>query len=166
MKMKVIFLDVDWVLVEIPNEQNVKAAKEKFWTLWYWNEKLFSKKAWLILKWLLEETWAKIVMSSSWRYSDSLMEVLSNACKNIWFNIQDYIIWRTKRLEWWRWEEIEDFVKWNKIEHFVILDDCSYKIDTNEFVNEHFILTDWYECFSEEDKKKAIEILKIKKNFE
>ncbi len=72
--MKIIFLDVDWVLIrywDTPKIRKTRAEKRQGWIILELDEDLADN-----LKKLIKETWAKIVVSSSWRRGTTLMDVL------------------------------------------------------------------------------------------
>ena len=142
--MKVIFLDIDGVL-------NVRSQeRDEFGSLFH--EEFVNN-----LKHIIEETDAKIVISSTWRFSGlNTMQQMwkkrnlpgeviditpfksekEKECKNIWDNLPF-----KERCE--RGWEIEDWLDINKPEKYVILDDDNDFLDHQIF---NFVQTfdDWH----------------------
>lgn len=125
--MKVIFLDIDWVLIAIWKWllRKGRHQKRKWWLLTDFDEYLV-----LNLKHLLKVTWAKIVISSSWRYN---MERTKTYFLEAWLD-WNLVIWKTPNWLWyWRWNEILhwifDYIEWPmiywNIEKWIVIDDDS-----------------------------------------
>jgi len=131
--MKIIFLDLDWVLKKIPSakERKSRAEKTTFDFLYEFDKDLVEN-----LKYLLDQTNAKIVISSSWRHN---MDRVYQSFKEAELNIE-LIIWKTdSNLNYWRWNEVltyvMDFHKQNEhrdyydfqvIDNFVMIDDDDF----------------------------------------
>lgn len=155
--MKIIFLDIDWVLIRLPTKKNIELVKN----FWRFNINLISDKSLFLLKELIKKTWVRIIISSSWRNSNKLLELFYNKCKEVWFDIKEFVIWKTIS-EWYfnRWKEIKHFIdNFNEnIENFLILDDEDFDI-IDLFWKENFIITNWENWFDYWDFKKALNIL-------
>lgn len=128
--MKIIFLDLDWVLKKIPNIKEIrKSRSEKGWFdfLYELDKDLVNN-----LKYLIYKTNSKIVISSSWRHN---MERVYKSFTDLWFDL-DFIIWKTPSdLNYWRWHEVLTYVMDNIknscmfediIENFVMIDDDDF----------------------------------------
>ena len=145
---KIIFLDFDGVIT----------TRDSKWEID--NEKC------LLVKKICDETGAKIVISSSWRYST--VEKTIEAYKLYDWILTPYIIDVTENLSMsigWdllsyfpqRGLEISEYInKHNLIQNYVILDDDS---DMLYIQKDHFIKTDTYKGLSEENVQQAIKIL-------
>jgi hypothetical protein len=126
--MKIIFLDLDGVLKKIPSAKERKSRAEKSWFDFIYE---LDKDLVDNFKYLLEKTWAKIVISSSWRHNmDRVYKSFTEAGIDI-----NLIIWKTKsNLDYWRWNEVltrifdyikSDMIKWD-IKDFVMIDDDDF----------------------------------------
>ena len=145
---KIIFLDFDGVITTYASKWEID------------NEKC------LLVKKICDETGAKIVISSSWRYST--VEKTINAYKLHDWILTPYIIDVTENLSMsigWdllsyfpqRGLEISEYInKHELIQNYIILDDDS---DMLYIQKDHFIKTDTYKGLSEENVKQAIQIL-------
>ena len=156
--MVIIFLDFDGVITTEKTRYKLDPAKLE------------------LLKEILDETGAKLVISSSWRkYTlEATKEYLSTVSHFVPFPFPfvDDIIGVTERLSYQcsetyyhsvpRGEEIELWInKWNKhnedkIENYIILDD---DLDMLISQKNHFIHTHWKTGLNKRDVKKAIKIL-------
>jgi hypothetical protein len=160
--MKVVFLDIDGVLV-------TSSSKNKY----NWlkalgqnpaEEEQFDTKAIHNLNQLLEKTGAFVTVISQWRRTVSLGKIkslLTNAGFTYWHRIMDTYDWFCEKD--WRPDEIEEFLVENLTKDdeeypvpYVILDDNS---DYKDFQLPHHVRTDPEIGFSEENLNKAIEIL-------
>ena len=145
--MKVIFLDFDGVIT-IPPKWYLKADKIK------------------LIKRIVDETAAKIVVSSSWR-----MQTVEETRKSMVY--KEKRCPRNKMLYWlidnlydvtpWvglgngRGGEIQQYLNDHpEIDNYVIIDDDS---DMLESQLDHFVQTNWEVGLTEEDVNKAIKIL-------
>ena len=157
--MKIVFLDVDGVL----NSEKSHSLQDNN-QHWTWNE--VAEMHLVLLKEIIEETGAKIVLSSSWRLyhpfhtghktiTDGLMKVLVDKLNNFGLSILDVTpeipnVIRGVEVATWLDEHLD-------IENYVILDDDA---DFLEEQKEHFIHTTFKNGLTEELAKKAIEIVK------
>lgn len=143
--MKIIFLDFDGVLSHYNSGYNIDPEKVE-----------------LLLK-IVEETGAKIVISSSWRYNT--VELTKKKLGDLSFF--EHTIDVTPRLTYVvdggyhsvpRGEEIKCWLKKHKnIDNYVILDD-----EVNDMLfyqKDHIVETDMYTGLSEKHVKQAIKIL-------
>jgi hypothetical protein len=108
--MKIIFLDIDWVL--IPNFNHEEIDQE-------WNVECCDN-----LVEIIESTNAKIVISSSWRHN---IKNLKKAWLKAWLD-EDFIIWVTPSKTWWgRDEEIKQYLEWQSFNpYYMWLDYISW----------------------------------------
>lgn len=139
--MKVIFLDVDGVL---------NSVEDRFsWTI-------ETDKHLKLLKYIIDNTNAKIVISSSWRILSGTKNTLIKRLKD--FNIEVYS--ETPHLcsdGIRRGDEIRQWLKENKeIENFVILDDES---DMREFTKTNLFQTNMEIGLTKDIADKVIEFL-------
>lgn len=140
--MKIIFLDFDGVITSYYTKYRISKDKIK------------------LIENLINETGAKIVISSSWRHGSKNVEEFIN--KNL-SEISDSIfvksiIGLTEVLSPVRGEEIQ---KWiddhnNEIESYVILDDDSDMLDEQLY---NFVQTDGYEGITEREIRLSKHIL-------
>ena len=139
--MKIIFLDVDGVL---------NSYKDRFSYILETDYHLE------LLQRLVEQTGAKLVLSSSWRLGERIDDTLATRLKD--FNMKT--IGSTPCLiDSCRGDEIREWMDKCKeeIESFVILDDES---DMAEFTKTNLVKTNARIGLQEEDILKCIEILK------
>lgn len=156
--IKVIFLDIDGVLTSVSSNWNLdKTCCEN-------------------LKKIIEETDAKIVISSSWRLHtlNETLENLKQESKRIPFEFPciDRIIGQTERIfsktytgktvSSIRGLEINHWMVENPstVSNYLILDD---DCDMIYWQKDNFIKTDYQVGLTEDDVKKSIEILNSKK---
>lgn len=155
---KYIFLDIDGVLnseqyyIEKPWPQRFEELKDKLDEHIAFGIAHIDPKAVKLLNRLVEETNAKIVVSSSWRGDYALQTIFSLA------GIAEPIYGETPRSEHrWRGAEIETWLEERQEPYkYVILDDDSDMLDTQR---NNFIHTDWKVGLTEENVSKAIRIL-------
>jgi len=94
----------------------------------FWENQLNS------LKNIIMHTWAKIVISSSWRRNmmDKVRDEFYLAEEKTWFNFWSHVISQTPDSLWyWRWNEILSWIDrhhatcwvWDHITHWVAIDD-------------------------------------------
>ena len=145
---KIIFLDFDGVIT----------TRDSKWEI--------DNNKCLLVKKICDETGAKIVISSSWRYST--VEKTIDAYKLHDWILTPYIIDVTKNLSMsigWdlfsyfplRGLEISEYInKHDLIQNYVIIDDDS---DMLYIQKDHFVKTDTYKGLSEENVQQAIQIL-------
>ena len=134
--MKVIFLDIDGVLIRFGNTHQIRqtrAMKKDTWgIITSLDEDLMEN-----LKMVLEKTNARIVISSSWRRGK--MEILRDEfyrCGDLlWFDFWHRVIWKTPDTLWHgRGNEILTFLTQyhencgggNHISHWCVIDDDSF----------------------------------------
>ena len=145
--MKVIFLDFDGVITVPPK--------------WELNSNKIAK-----IKTLVEETGAKIVVSSSWRHGlkrNFEWELKDNANNNhnndmiIWLKDNIYDITPNIGLGNGRGGEIQKWLdEHNDIENYVILDDDSDMWNSQLY---HFVQTDYQTGFTEHEYELAYKVL-------
>ena len=142
--MKVIFLDVDGVLNKLDSPAMLPLSKSKL----------------RLLRHIVSETGARIVLSSSWRLFPharfKLMRTLRYKGMRVWKSTPDFET-EHPNSPYWRGHEIEAFLKDRpRITKYVILD------DNNRFLKdqlEFFVETDSYVGLTQELADKAIGIL-------
>ena len=125
--MKVIFLDIDGVLIWIWNAmRKSRSEKIKDWIINNFDEALVNN-----FKKLLKETWAKIVISSSWRHN---MKRCRNAFIEAWLD-WNLVISKTPDWLWyWRWNEVLEWLNnyhknckdWYHIKKWIMIDDDDF----------------------------------------
>ena len=128
--MKIIFLDIDWVLIKFWNSYKIRKTRSEKWQSWTINS--FDLDLVENLKYIISKTNAKIVISSSWRHD---MDRVEKAFKKAWLN-SDLIVWSTPvELWYWRWNEVLTYILENLknsrmfedvIENFVMIDDDNF----------------------------------------
>ena len=150
--MNIIFLDVDGVLnsrnklIEIYNKTQKPHSGNNF---------PFDEKCLENLKKLVEETNAKIVITSTWRKYESNMNILITKFKT--YDLDKHVIGYTPILDTKREEEIIEYL--NNLDNninFVIIDDIR---DMGK-LNDKLVVTSPQTGFTEENMKIAIKILK------
>lgn len=152
---KLIFLDFDGVITTYKSKWKIDVSKCE------------------MLKQLVEQTGARIVITSSWRYS-TLQETIVKNDLNDWI-LKDYCIGVTERAiflvdidsEWFipkRGMEIEkyinDYIETNNISEeikYVIFDDDVF--DLLYMQRDNIVHTNWKNGLSKSNIKKAIKIL-------
>jgi predicted transcriptional regulator len=142
--MRIIFLDIDGVLntgiyathfFEICKHFGLTKKEAKDWRHGMRDEfgSHFDPKPVQLLKWIIEETGAKIVISSTWRLSG--LETM----KLMWEmrDLPGEVIDITPYLNTNRGEEIEAWLKENDVDSYVIIDDDTDMLpeQLNNFVN-------------------------------
>lgn len=156
--MKLIFLDIDGVL----NNENWYASGEA--NKVYDETKdikafNFDPDNWKWVEKLIQETGAKIVLSSSWR-SYSLEKTIEDF-KDTGFNpIVKHLIGVTPySFERHRGKEIQFYLDncFEKVESYVIFDDDLDMLDSQQ---ENFVHTDFFNGITEDNFNKALQILK------
>lgn len=126
--MKIIFLDIDWVLITY---DCFKFFDPNFWNAWNW---LLETELLINLKYILEETGAHIVISSSWRRNmyEKLREEFLLAQEKLWYDFWSKVISKTPDSLWhWRGNEILTWLNnyhrtckdWYHITHWIAIDD-------------------------------------------
>ncbi len=152
---KIIFLDIDGVLCPYPPWQ----------TTWVSNQNsMLSPVCCENLKKLLDETDARIVLTTSWRlFKKNLEDLFIQLAQN---DIPyGYIVDQTPDLKSdpsiqssaeLRYLEISEYVIRNNVERYLILDD----FDLSAYDNEHFVHTHKYRGLTEHQISGCIKILK------
>lgn len=158
--MKLIFLDIDWVLIRFWNSDKIRKTRAEKWQSWMIYD--FDEDLVLNLKHLIKETWAKIVISSSWRHD---MERVKQSFleANLDYNL---VIGKTpKDLNYWRWNEILHYIMdfhncetW-KITNWIMIDDDDFDAKCVKRLW-RFIHTKTSQWLTIEKMKEAIELLK------
>ena len=156
--MKLIFLDIDGVL----NNENSKTCAPSGCT--GIDDKLTSKLAHII-----EETDAKIVLTSDWKigwesfdiYCSEDAKYLNRKLKKygIWISAKTYDDHVYDRFFEDRGKGIHKFLeKVQNAESYVVIDDHTFT-DFDDEIMEHLVLTDYRDGLTDSDVEKAIEIL-------
>lgn len=155
--MKAIFLDIDWVLIKI--KENSKYVLKL-------NEELIKN-----LYKIIQETWASIVLSSSWgknkilvkKIKEDFQEFSRKYCTDK-VDLWDYVVWHTINYHN-RWIEILTFIfNYNKkiinppIREFVVIDDEDFNLEIFKKLNK-LVLVSPEKWLDEEAIDRAIEIL-------
>lgn len=127
--MKVIFLDIDGVL----NTQETFIEIHKVWKETGLRVPPIDKDMIKNLKELVEETKAKIVLTSSWKsYFDDNMIALNKEGEDfleVFYENNLYIYDKLRKPSHYRGSEILEYLKDNPIESFVILDDETFNYE-------------------------------------
>lgn len=141
--MNIIFLDVDGVL---------NSAKEL-------SEGPFSKISLNVLKRIVDETNAKIVVISSWRLLEFSRKILLSELEK--YHLKESVIGMTPHLTSNREEEIMTYLKSNEFSNlnFIILDD---QVIEYQDLEEHVIKIDPYFGLNEEHLETCIHLLTSK----
>lgn len=146
--MKVLFLDIDGVLNSDTFYLNrPKEIKHLPYPLSEFDPACITR-----LNRILDETKARLVISSSWRHGTFLDRILSKAgiATEMW-DITPYGMGKP------RGYEIRQFLKEHPdIENYVILDDVDNMLPEQQ---PHLVLTKYYYGLTDEDAEKAINIL-------
>ena len=125
--MKVIFLDIDWVLIWIWNAMRKSRSEKRTW--WIIND--FDEKLVLNLKFILRTTWARIVISSSWRHDMERTRIAFLEAGLDW----NLVIGKTGNGLWhWRGNEVltrineyhNKCLPWEHISSWVMIDDDDF----------------------------------------
>lgn len=146
--MKVLFLDIDGVLNSDTFYLNrPKEIKHLPYPLSEFDPACVAR-----LNRILDETKARLVISSSWRHGAFLNRILSKVgiTAKMW-DITPYGMGRPRGCE------IRQFLNEHPdIENYVILDDIDNMLPEQQ---SHFVLTKYYYGLTDEDAEKAINIL-------
>lgn len=149
--MKIIFLDIDWVIIPF------WWPKIKGWLKDLHHKVIIEGEEFLLPKtnpkcienlwYILEETGARIVLSSSWRRMPRLMKKLLESEENDWKDLWQFVNGSTWTDMWWRWNEILSYIQeyhktckagWHITEWIAIDDDdagMSRIRDLNRFIH-------------------------------
>lgn len=155
--MKVIFLDIDGVLNsnDFVCSQRFEAKADKGFPDSHLDENAIAR-----INKLCEETGAKIVLSSTWRSIDNVLEVLKR--NGLKADIVDKTPNLDRKLESGLWtskirgDEIQAWLDENECEQYLIIDDDR---DMLEKQKERFICTDAEHGFTKKQLHTAIEML-------
>lgn len=150
--MKVIFLDIDGVL----NSKIFDKEKDSF--------DIMDPTRLVLLKKIVDETGAEIVLTSSWRHGWAIQECdcQSDAAIKIWnefANANIFIMDKTTEEYYSRTEQIKEWLSKNpEVESYVILDDIQFGWEELEgrVVKTHYLIDRGLE---DRHVKEAIEIL-------
>ena len=146
--MKIIFLDIDGVLIKWDNIGSINP---------YWSfVDEFDRSCINNLLYIIEKTWAKLVISSSWRHE---LWSLRKTWLSYWLD-WDLIIWVTpsKTNKGRNWE-IKQWLAWNpNITDWITIDDCYYSLDWCREQN-RLVQPDVNKWLTREEARIAINIL-------
>ena len=137
-----VFLDIDGVL-------NAPGDKIIF--------EMFEEKKLELLIDFIKEMKASLVITSSRRTYPSDLKIINN----IFSPVCEVGVLSEKRLFKYRGEEIDLFIKQNKIKKYVIFDDNDGGISRIEELKKHFILIDYLTGLTLSDIKNAKMILQV-----
>ena len=159
--MKIIFLDIDGVLNTGCNRIKLKEINKGI-DDWNYNN-IFCRESMKNLKEIVDKTNAKIVLSTTRRFADSLLNPLE--IQFMEFGLWNDLIGKTPKLSEnfsngkEKELEINKYVTDNNIESYIILDDDSSLFNSN---NINFVQVPWMEGITEEIKNKVIaDLMKI-----
>lgn len=163
--MKILFLDLDWVLIKFWDTPQIrKSRSDKHWNFKSWIIYDFDLDLVENLKHIIEETWAWIVISSSWRHN---MERVRDSFYAAWLD-WNRVISRTPDSLWhWRWNEILSWLNyyhencwvWSHVKKWVAIDDDSFDMKCVSRLW-RFVHTKTSEWLTKEKAKEVIELLK------
>ena len=142
--MKVIFLDIDGVMNSVQDGYSFTIETDKHFRL---------------LKRIVDETGAKLVLSSTWRHFDCDVDVVENRLADFGMKLIGVTPWLVdSHIDIQRGDEIRSWLQdcEEEIESFVILDDDS---DMREFTDTNLVQTDCRIGLTEKDVGRAIAIL-------
>jgi len=138
--MKVIFLDIDGVLT-------TPATQFKY----------FAKESLDALNKILQETGAKIVISSTWRKYDSHCARIRSMFSKYGFPDNIIISSTPRHADGIRGKEILQWLKENPVDKYVVLDDESFDIKD---YTDRLVKTDMHKGLTEKDADAAIRMLR------
>lgn len=171
--MKVIFLDIDWVLIRFWNTAKIRKTRADKWDKWWLITNLDDDLVKNLVN-IVIQTSAKIVISSSWRRNRKLMWLLRDQFYNYEIKNKNYSddLWRRvisktpHSLNHWRWNEILHWINWHNescknwdhVKKWVVIDDDSFDMKS---INRlwKFVHTKTHEWLTEEKMNECIEIL-------
>lgn len=172
--MKIIFLDIDWVLVPFWWPYERWKIRDMFERVKIWDEEVILPKTnpecvknlWKII----EETGAQIVISSSWRHTWShLQKLLQREENESWDNLWNHVTSKTPSMTgWWRWNEILQYLsdyhktckEWFHITHWIAIDDSDAGMSRIRDLNS-FVQTRPHIGLDEDSTRLAISLLNI-----
>lgn len=160
MNKKIIFLDIDGVLA---TEKEYFRVRRKLWKKYDIANKLqipypFNEGCVKILNYIIKETDAELVITSDWRIHWTLEEL----CEIFKFNGVEKMpigttdkgsLLYTSQLEKERIDQIDEYIKNNKIKNYVIIDD----LNLNEIIGfNRFVKTNSFEGLKQTNVKEKI----------
>lgn len=162
--MKLIFLDIDGVLVTPTSNTNYLKSKEEAEAYNFYRDESykFSSDAIRNLRELVSRTGANVVIISQWRKTISIGKIigmLNNAGFDAYRTVLYTLSWFCNEEK--RSDEIKDFIRMtaedgSDFRKFVIIDDSK---DYEDYQLPHLVSPDPEKGFSSEDLEKAIKIL-------
>lgn len=155
--MNIIFLDVDGVLNNIKDAEELYEKTRKPIVGFEWP---FSKISLNVLKRIVDDTDAQIVVTSSWRLRKQGREILLSELEK--YNLKERVIGWTPSLKAFdREKEIIAYLKSIEYENlnFIILDD---EVSWYKDLENNVIKTNAYFGLNEEHLEKSINLLKSK----
>ena len=163
MWIKVLFLDIDWVLIRFWDTPQIRQSRaDKYWDFKWWLVSDFDIDLVDNLNKIIFETNCYLIISSSWRHDIERIEKAFN--KALDYN---RIIWRTPDWLWYgRWNEILTYINdynrccndWYHIQNWVAIDDDSFDMKCISRLWK-FVHTKTNEWLTEEKAQEAILIL-------
>ena len=137
--MKIIFLDIDGVLIRFWNTKQIRDTRSAKWDRWGIITSLDLDLLKNLSK-IIVDTNCHIVVSSSWRRSERLMEEFKTQLQELFddweiTDIYNRIISKTPNsLKYWRWNEILHWLNdyhrtcksWHHITNWIAIDDDSF----------------------------------------
>ena len=172
--MKIIFLDIDGCLIPFGNSYERWKIRDLFqkaeidWEMVVLPkiDKQCADNLWRII----EETGARLVISSSWRHRWShLQKMLQSSENGSWDNLWNHVNWKTPSMTgWWRWNEILQYLsdyhktckEWWHITHWIAIDDDDAWMSRIRDLN-NFVQTRSHIWIDEDSARLAIWLLNI-----
>lgn len=151
--MKVIFLDVDFVLNTVFSERRI-----------YCYTFVDTRKV-LRLRDIVERTGAQIVLSSTWRIADTPInkicyDILKAEFERVrcpvWVDCTPYFPGRKRQVEIYSWLQ-----QHSEVENFIILDDLEEEL---RWYKDHLVLTNKFDGLNKERAELAIQMLGEREN--
>lgn len=148
--MKVIFLDIDGVMI----------SQRSVWLVnlpWLKKDMGVSYRARRNLRWLVERTKAKIVITSSWRGGGELYENIKNCLARNGTPVMD----ETPVLDIWEDDRSDEIAAWleaHGAEKYVVLDD-SPSFEHRADVRAHWVEVDYKWGLGRRDVRRALDYL-------
>jgi hypothetical protein len=151
--MKVIFLDIDFVLNTVFSERRI-----------YCYTFVDTRKV-LRLRDIVERTGAQLVLSSTWRLADTpINKICYDALKAefervrcpVWVDCTPHFPGRKRQVEIYSWLQLHD-----EVENFVILDDAGEELT---WYWDRLVLTNKFDGLNKERAEFAIKMLGEKSN--
>ena len=151
--MKVIFLDIDYVLNTVFSERRI-----------YCYTFVDTRKV-LRLRDIVERTGAQLVLSSTWRLADTpINKICYDALKAefervrcpVWVDCTPYFPGRKRQVEIYSWLQMHD-----EVENFIILDDAGEELT---WYWDRLVLTNKFDGLNKERAELAIKMLGEKNN--